>query len=158
MIFFSNPKGTGKTKTIVSAIEHIIRTTNGHILVCAFSNSACDEVAQRLLGILKESEVLRIYAKSYKKSSLNGSCEKICNLQNEEFIIPPLDHIYKFRVVVCTLLTAGCLVRANGFEPNFDAKHFSHVFYDEGACIHESVSMIPIAGKFLFCNIVTYLH
>lgn len=144
--YFFNIKGTGKTKTLVSAIEHIVRTTKGHILVCAFSNSACDEIAERLLGVLSESEVLRMYAKSYKKSSLNARCEKISNLQNGEFTFPPLDYIYKFRVVVCTLLSAGCLVRANGVEANFSAKHFSHIIIDECACTHEPVSLIPIAG------------
>lgn len=144
-IFF--PKGTGKTKTLVSAIEHIVRTTKGCILVCAFSNSACDEIAGRVLGVLGESEVLRMYAKSFKKTSLNAKFEKICNLQNGEFTFPPLDYIYKFRVVICTLLSAGFLVRANGSEANFNANHFSHIIIDECACTHEPVSLTPIAGK-----------
>lgn len=116
-------KGTGKTSTIVEAIEHIIRTTNQHILVCANSNTACDEVAERIVKVLGQSSVFRLYAKSFNKTLLKPQLQQISNLQNGEFQFPPLEHLHKFRVLVCTLLTAGLLVRANGI----DAKHFSHI-------------------------------
>lgn len=151
-------KGTGKTRTLVSAIEHILRTTKNHILVCAFSNSACDEIAERLLEVLNDTEILRMYAKSYKKTALNAKLEKICNLQDGDFQIPPIEYIYTFRVVVCTLFTAGCLVRANGVKATFNAKHFSHIIIDESACTHEPVSLIPIAGKLDFLIISILKH
>lgn len=140
-------QGTGKTKTLVSAIEHIIKSThNNFVLVCAHSNAACDEITERLLDVLSESELHRLYAKSFKRTAVNPRFKNICNLQGEAFHFPPLLQLYKYRVLVCTLLTAGCLVRANT-DANFDAKHFSHVIIDESACTHETVSLIPIAGK-----------
>lgn len=142
-------KGTGKTRTLVAAIEHMVKTTNNHILVCANANSACDEITQRLLAVLSKKEIFRMYAKSYKPTMLNPEFMEICNLKGGEFQFPPLKLLYKFRVLVCTLLTAGYLVRANGADKHFDPKHFSHIIIDESACTHEPVSLIPIAGMFL---------
>lgn len=142
-------KGTGKTSTIVAAVEHIVRTTDKHVLVCANSNSACDELAERILRILSQSQIFRLYAKSYKKASVKPTLENICNLQKGDFQFPPLEYLYKFRVLVCTLLTAGILVRANGADEKFNVKHFSHIIIDESACTHEPTSLIPIAGMLL---------
>lgn len=148
------PAGTGKTRTLVAAIEHIVKTTQNHILVCASANSACDEITQRLLGVLKCTDIFRMYAKSYKKTSLKPEFESVCNLKEGEFQFPPLEHLYKFRVLICTLVTAGSIVRANGADGKFDSKHFSHIFIDESACTHESMALIPIAGNLsLWSNI-----
>lgn len=49
--FFFEITGTGKTKTLVAAIEQIVRTTDQNVLVCASSNAACDEIAVRLLKV-----------------------------------------------------------------------------------------------------------
>lgn len=149
-------KGTGKTRTICAAVEHIVRSTGKNVLVCTNSNSACDEVAERVLRVLGQSQIFRLYAKSYKKSSLKPELENICNLQNGQFQFPPLEYLYKFRVLVCTLLTAGLLVRANGADEKFNAKHFSHIIIDESACTHESTSLIPIAGT-LSIKYYTYI-
>lgn len=132
----------------MSAIEHIVKTSTNYVLVCANANSACDEITDRLLEVLNETELFRMYAKSYRKTQLNPKFERICNLQEGSFEFPPLQYLYKFRVVICTLLTAGCLVRARGADPDFDVKHFSHIIIDESACTHEPVSLIPIAGEF----------
>lgn len=142
------PPGTGKTQTIVSAIEEIVRSSTNCVLVCAQSNAACDEIAERLLNILKAGEVYRMYAKSYEKQTIGSKIRPSCNLHHGEIQFPSLQYLYQFRVVVCTLLTAGCLVRARDRDKDFDSSHFSHIFIDEAACTHEPVSMIPIAGTF----------
>lgn len=54
-ISFSS-KGTGKTRTIVAAIIQIVRSSNNYVLVCANSNSACDEITERLLRVLGTAE------------------------------------------------------------------------------------------------------
>lgn len=66
-----------------------------------------------------------------------------CNLYNDlnELKYPSLDYIYQYRVVICTLATAGCLVRAN-----CDPKHFSYVIIDECASALETMALVPIAG------------
>lgn len=134
---------------MVAAIAEIARGSNNFVLALAHSNAACDELTARLLGVLRDGELFRLYAKSFDKDKLIAKIKPICNLENGEFQFPSLKYIYGFRVVVSTLLTAGCLVRARDADPDFDSGHFSHIFIDEAGCIHEPVSMIPIAGLYL---------
>lgn len=142
------PPGTGKTRTLVAAIAEMVQTTKNHILVCAQSNSACDEMTERLLKVLKNGELFRMYAKSFNPDSISRSIRPITNLQKGEIKFPSLKFIYKYRVVVCTLQTSGCLVRARGVDPAFNSNHFSHLIIDEAAFTHESATLIPIAGKY----------
>lgn len=60
-----------------------------------------------------------------------------------------MKYLYQYRVVICTLLTAGSLARARGLHPEFDTSHFSHIIIDEAACVTEPVSLIPIVGMYL---------
>lgn len=66
---------------------------------------------------------------------------------NGQFRIPCLKYLYAFRIVICTLLTAGCLSRARE-DPEFDPSHFSHIIIDECASTNETTTLIPIAGIF----------
>lgn len=147
-------KGTGKTSTLVAAIEEIVRSTNKAVLVCANSNSACDEITERLVKVLHFGEMFRMYARSFDKRQISENIMPICNWIKGKFHLPSLEVLYKFRVVVCTLSTTGCIVRAArnprfGYRKNpyFGCHHFSHIFVDECASTHETVSMIPITGK-----------
>lgn len=141
--------GTGKTRTIVAAIEEIVRTTDKCILVCAQSNSACDEITNRLLNVLQHGEMIRMFAKTFNSQNTNAKIRAISNLTNGHFQIPCLRYLYSFRVVVCTLQTAGCITRAREKDDDFDASHFSHIIIDEAAFVHETTTMISIAGIFL---------
>ena len=49
----------------------------------------------------------------------------------------------KYKVIVCTLVTAGRLVSAN-FPPD----HFSHIFIDESGQATEPETLVAIAGVF----------
>lgn len=62
------------------------------------------------------------------------------------FPMPALGFLYSFRVLICTLCTAGNLGRDDRNQ-NSDPKHFSHVIIDECASTHETMSMIPIVGN-----------
>lgn len=128
--------------------------TKNSILVCAQTNAACDEITERLLGVLSDSSMLfRMYARSHTEGKLNAKILKVCNFKNGKFGFPSLDHLYDYRIVVCTLQTAGSLVRAREKDAKFSSSHFSHIIIDEAACIPEPVSIIPIAGMyFLFLN------
>lgn len=141
------PPGTGKTKTLVAAIEEIVRTTSKNVLVCANSNSACDEITERLLNVLSTYELFRLFSKSSNASHIKNCIRPICNYFQGNFKIPSLKFLYKFRVLICTLATAGCLSRAR-LEPDYDPNHFSYVMIDECASTHETMSLIAIAGKF----------
>ncbi|XP_055303315.1 helicase MOV-10-like [Sitodiplosis mosellana] len=87
----------------------------------------------------------RMYAKSYDHRKISKTMKPICNWAKSEFHFPSLKYLYHFRVLICTLTTAGCLARAREAH-YYSSSHFSHIFIDEGASTHETVSMIPIAG------------
>lgn len=152
---FCKTIGTGKTRTIVAAIIDIVRTTEKNVLVCANSNAACDEITKRLLEVLCYGELHRMYAKSYNKNLISDKIRPVSNLMEGRLEFPSLQYLYQFRVVVCTLLTAGCVTRARGQNRTFSSAHFSHIFIDEAACAHEPVTLIPIAGmNFFACNFI----
>lgn len=101
------PPGTGKTRCIVAAIGEIVRSTEKYILVTAQSNSACDELTERLLDVVKPKEIFRMYAKSVEKSSISSKIQPCSNLKNGEIKFPSLNYLYQFKVVVATLSTVG---------------------------------------------------
>lgn len=129
--------GTGKTLTLVASIAEIVRGTTDHVLLLAQSNAACDELTIRLIEVLRHGELYRLYAKSFNNEALCDKIKPICNLMNGEFQLPALKHLYSFRVVVSTLSTSGCLVRAREEEQEFNSSHFKHIIIDEAGCTHE---------------------
>lgn len=143
-VFFG--QGTGKTKTIVAAIEKIVRTTSKNILVCAQSNDACNEITERLAKVLNKTQMFRMFSMSYDVDQISETIKPFCNLFDGELKYPSLKYLYRFRVLICTLSTSGCMVRArNCFD--FNPRHFGYVFIDECASAHETMALIPIAGK-----------
>lgn len=141
-------QGTGKTRTLASAVEEIIQSSKNCVLICANSNTACDEIGGRLLKIFGKGVILRMYAKSYDERSVSSELKECSNFQNGQFRFPCLKYIYRFRIVICTLLTAGCLSRALE-DPEYDSGHFSHIIIDECASSNETATLIPIAGIFI---------
>lgn len=137
--------GTGKTRTLVAAVEQIVLLTSKNVLVCAQSNTACDEISERLTTVLGEEELFRMYARTFDVCKLNPLLMPYSNWTGTEFHYPSLNFLCKFRVLVCTLCTAGTLTRAG-----ISSTHFSHVFIDECASAFETMTMIPIAGNFCF--------
>lgn len=142
------PPGTGKTRTIVAAIEQIVRTTNDNVLVCAMSNSANDEIADRLADILEPHEVYRMYARSYKyNNDISAKLKNISNWDPHNIRFKSLKNLYKFRVICTTLSMAGCFSRAHVDANVWRPDHFSYVFIDECASSNEPMTLIPIVGK-----------
>lgn len=141
--------GTGKTRTPVAAILEIVRSTDSCVLVSCNYNAACDEIAERLVDHLTSNEIIRIFAKSHGKDKISPKIRPICNMINGQFKFPAFEFLYKFRVVISTLLTAGSFVRGRSIDKNFNSSHFSHVFIDEAASVHETVTLIPISK---LCN------
>lgn len=115
------------------------------MLVCAGTNSACDEIAERLLKVVQNNELYRLYAKSHDGSKVSGNLKAACNLRPGGFEFPSLNFLYQFRVVVTTLSTAGTLVRSRD-ETNFDSSYFDYVVIDEAACTHQPMLLASIAG------------
>lgn len=140
--------GTGKTATLVAAIEQIVRMTNKKILVCAMSNAACDEITERLVTILHAYEVYRLYALSYNLDNISASIKKVCNISEDALYKTPLSTLYQSRVLICTLSTAGDLTANRADASLFNARHFQYVFVDECASSPETMSLIPISGEY----------
>lgn len=142
-------QGTGKTGTLVAAIEEIIRSSNNCVLVCANSNAACNEIAGRLLKVFGKNEIFRLFAKTYNEKNVGSEIKKCSNFVKGQFRFPCLKYLYKFRVVICTLQTAGCISRARD-DPDFKPDHFSHIIIDECASTNETTTLVAIAGIFYF--------
>lgn len=73
-------KGTGKTRTLIAAIQEIIRSSDKYVLVCAASNSACDELCERLLNVLTVNEVQHTLAMEKSKFHRWNICIKFASL------------------------------------------------------------------------------
>lgn len=142
------PPGTGKTVTVVEAVSQLyhLNKPNGHLLICAPSNAAADEVTKRLVishtGHIPDGDILRLYASSYNPNNIPEQLKKCSNYAGE-FFYPSKETIMKYAVVVVTLATAGRLVTGG-----IPAGHFSHLFIDESGHAVEPEALIPIAGLF----------
>lgn len=142
-------KGTGKTKTIVAAIAEILKCSDKFVLVCAPSNTACDELTERILDVSEPNKIFRLYAKSIALGSISEKIRPVANLQNGKLKIPDLEYIRQFKVVICTLSMAGQLTIApNRLPPN----HFAHVIIDEAASCSQTASLSAIAGERIFTH------
>lgn len=85
-------------------------------------------------------------------------CEKLnpaANLVGDQFKLPSLNYVYKFRIVIMTLHMKGNIVRAREANEIFKPSHFGYIFIDEAASCHETAALIPIAGIFI-CLILEF--
>lgn len=142
------PPGTGKTRTLVAAIEEIVKTTTDqYVLVCATSNSACDEIAERLLDVIEnEDDMFRMFARSVPPEKLSARLKRVSNLKTGKYFNPALKVLYRYRVIITTLCTSSCFARAHIDQKVYDPKHFSYVFIDECSSASEVLTLVPIAG------------
>ncbi|XP_019113691.2 putative helicase mov-10-B.1 [Larimichthys crocea] len=138
------PPGTGKTITLVEAMNQVSRADPSvHILACAPSNSACDLLCERLLVHMDSHKVYRMYASSRDPRNVPKNLLKCCNWDpsQDSFVFPEAGTLMKYTIVVTTMITAGRLV--SGGIP---VGHFTHVFLDEGGQAVEPECVIAIAG------------
>ncbi|KAM9475618.1 putative helicase mov-10-B.2 [Clarias gariepinus] len=136
------PPGTGKTVTVVEAIKQVEKClTDVHILACAPSNSAADQLCEKLLPHVDTYKVYRMYASSRNPEQVPPSLLDACNLKGDLFEFPCKEDLMKYKIVVTTVVTAGRLV--SGGLP---AGHFTHIFVDEAGHAVESETIIAIAG------------
>ncbi|EDV37969.1 uncharacterized protein Dana_GF11149, isoform B [Drosophila ananassae] len=142
------PPGTGKTATICEAIYQLyVRRPETHILVLAGSNTACDEVALRLLrAIAKAPEshprpLTRIFAASCDRriDNIDDMLLEYSNMYSLHFY-PAVQAVHQYRIVVCTLSLAGKLSTGGFAKGNV----FSHVFVDEAAASTEAEALMGI--------------
>ncbi|KAK4705300.1 hypothetical protein P7C70_g911, partial [Phenoliferia sp. Uapishka_3] len=134
------PPGTGKTVTIVEAVNQLVMTDpTAHILICAPSNSACDVVASRLVS-LSPSQLFRLYAPYHHPIRVPAALHSFTIRREGVYEAPSLEKLSKFRVVVVTCATGNLTSR-------FDVPHghFSHIFIDECGQAEEPEAIIPLS-------------
>ncbi|XP_023160074.2 uncharacterized protein LOC111592226 isoform X2 [Drosophila hydei] len=145
------PPGTGKTSTICEAIYQLyVRRPDTHILVLAGSNTACDEIALRLLRVISKvpsqsCPLTRIFAASCDRriDNIDDLLLEYSNMYALHFY-PDVQAVHDYRIVVCTLSLAGKL-STGGFGRDEDKRNvFSHVFVDEAAASTEAEVLMGI--------------
>ncbi|EDV56098.2 uncharacterized protein Dere_GG22453 [Drosophila erecta] len=142
------PPGTGKTETIVEAIYQLyVNRPETHILVMAGSNTACDEVALRLLRAIAKAPdshprpLARIFAASCDRriDNIDDLLLEYSNMYGLHFY-PAVQAVHQYRIVICTLSLAGRL-STGGFATG---NVYSHVFVDEAAASTEAEVLMGI--------------
>ncbi|KAK0204282.1 P-loop containing nucleoside triphosphate hydrolase protein [Desarmillaria ectypa] len=136
------PPGTGKTVTIIEAIEQLLkRDPNTRILACTPNNSAADLITQKLMH-RGATDVFRMNSMTRKFGDLPKTLHKFSLINdNQVFAMPTLESVLKYRVVVSTCISAGAL---SGLGVKLG--HFACIFIDEAGQGKEPELMIPIKG------------
>lgn len=142
------PPGTGKTSTIVEAIYQLyINRPETHILVLSGSNTACDEVALRLLRAIAKAPqsqprpLTRIFSANCDRriDNIDDLLLEYSNMYTVHFY-PAVQAVHQYRIVICTLSLAGKL-STGGFAAN---NVYTHVFVDEAAASTEAEVLMGI--------------
>lgn len=81
------------------------------VLVCASSNAACDEIAERLIKILNNEEVFRMNAKTVHTAP-SENIKFISNQIAGKYEFPSLEYLKQFPVIICTIHTAASIAWA----------------------------------------------
>lgn len=138
------PPGTGKTVTIVEAIKQVEKNIpNAYILACAPSNSAADQLCEKLITSehVDACKIYRLYASSRNQKDIPLILKDNCNVDGEMIDFPCKEDLMSYKILICTLVTAGRLVTGG-----FSEDHFSHIFVDEAGHAVESETIISVAG------------
>ena len=118
-------------------------------MVTAQSNSACDEVGERLLSHMTINNMFRFYSPSLLNAENEGTSEvlwRTSNLRGKKNQYPTLEEFKHFNVVIATLTSCSRLVQIEGIEMN---RHFDYLFLDEAAAAMEPEAYVPIMGELM---------
>nr|ALD16257.1 Moloney leukemia virus 10-like 1-like protein [Macrostomum lignano] len=133
------PPGTGKTVTLVEcALQLLNRLPDSRLLVCAPSNSAADQLADRLLasGRVSAGQLVRLNAARRK------DVESVTTPAVAAASVGPdrLGRAAMHRVLVATCVTTGWL---HGLR--LRRGHFTHALIDEAGQATEPELLLPIS-------------
>lgn len=147
--------GTGKTATVTEAILQLLHTNPAsRILVTATSNAAADELTLRLLKYLRNGcyfnhNLYRMYSATVQREVTDPQLLNEFNSNYKIKMLPEWKFLQKYRIIVCTLTTAGRLMLE---PPQSCETHFTHLFIDECGSATETASLVPIAGTHVQCR------
>lgn len=96
------------------------------------------------MKVVPEKMIFRMFSQSVEIQLVPADVCRISNLANGKHYYPPLKKLYEYKIVICTLTTAGRFVQAN-----IDKTHFTHIFIDECGSATETQSLIAIAGDLI---------
>lgn len=112
------------------------------IFLTAQSNSACNEIGERLLQFLDIRKVFRLFSSRLRDSNQGALSSKLLpssNLRNpKQSIFPSMEELKYFPVVISTISTSSQLDRARLHS------YFDYIFIDECAATNEPEACIPI--------------
>jgi hypothetical protein len=135
------PPGTGKTTTIVESIIQIMKMKPSiKIFVSSASNSACNEIGERLLDSgVDIRNIFRYYANRLEKCKPESLSQKL-KISSNLTINRPItkEEFCSFKIVISTLSTSA------HFDRKLLSKHFDYIFIDECAATTELEALIPI--------------
>ncbi|XP_051965391.1 putative helicase mov-10-B.1 isoform X2 [Xyrauchen texanus] len=136
------PPGTGKTVTIVEAIKQVEMNISGaYILACAPSNSAADQLCEKLIQHVDSRKIYRLYASSRNPEDIPEALMINSNVEDGMIVFPCKEDLMSYKILVSTLVTAGRLVSGD-----FPVGHFSHIFVDEAGHAVEPETVISVGG------------
>ena len=124
------PPGTGKTSTLIEAIRQLVETDTNKILVVAHSNTACDNITEKVFRHFTSEKLIRLNA-SYRKQippSITEICKAIKQIDSES-----LPQIF--------VSTIGS-VKHMHFK-----KKFTHLFCDEASQITDPEMCIALRWR-----------
>lgn len=102
-----------------------------------------------LTRILQAGELYRFYATSSKVLKSKPHVLDVSNFTGTTVSYPPLNTLYKYRVVICTLESAGFLTRAR-IDRDWNGQNFKYVIIDDSSSVPETMTFISIAGSVIF--------
>ncbi|XP_059487209.1 regulator of nonsense transcripts 1 [Neocloeon triangulifer] len=158
------PPGTGKTVTSASIVYHLVKQSNGSVLVCAPSNTAVDQLTEKIH--LTGLKVVRLCAKSreaidspvsflalhnqIRNMDSNTELQKLQQLKDETGELSSVDEkryrmlkksaerelIEAADVICCTCVGAG--------DPRLQRQKFNSILIDESMQATEPECMVPV--------------
>lgn len=134
------PPGTGKTSTLVEAVAQIVKLQpSSRVLITVNSNSACDEIGERLMHFVGLNKMFRFYSPSFSKkmNRVNQKLKACSNLKYNYHIQPSMQELVSYNVIICTLVNSGRM-------KSLGSSHFDYIFIDECASSAEPYVNIPI--------------
>lgn len=135
------PPGTGKTTVLCEAVAQIVKLKPmSKILITAQSNSACNEIARRLLGTIHRNKLYRFFSSSTFKrgGDIPDDLRCITNFPdglNEKR--PNQEEFHRFAVVISTLVSSERLMKTGA------SLHYDYIFIDECASATEPEALLP---------------
>jgi superfamily I DNA and/or RNA helicase len=110
------------------------------ILVTTNSNSACDEIGNRLLNFIGPNQIYRFYSANFVNRIKEASEKvvRVSNLKSGGHKHPSFEEVMSCNVVLSSLVNCGRL-------SSISSHHFDFIIVDECASVAEAFVNIPIS-------------